>query len=247
IPVKGQDDKPERLRKLDFRNFDGSDPKLWFDELEVVFNSSHIFSEENKFAALLKLLEQSTSSLLSVVTRSKPVDAYSQARKILIREYSLSKYDRVKEYLLGQPPNPGEHLTHFAARSEVLVEDITMDDIRKFRNLRFAPPAVRLQLAGSRFDDCTVAELLSEADTLTQRAIQDGEIVGAVGNQRKPQWDPNKKEKSKSKVCHFHNKFGKDTHTCTGEAKCILWNESLNLAYSNRPKQGNDKSGPPRG
>ncbi|CAB4046200.1 Hypothetical predicted protein, partial [Paramuricea clavata] len=139
----------------------------------------NISSSEQKFAALLRLMDQSTSSLLSQVTRAKSSTAYTEAKTLLIKEFSLSKFDRVKAYWEAKPA-ADEKLTLFSSRVEVLVEDITMEDIRKYCILRHAPPGVRLQLAGSHFDKFSVSDLLIEADTLTQRANIDTQVVAAL-------------------------------------------------------------------
>ncbi|CAB4045477.1 Hypothetical predicted protein, partial [Paramuricea clavata] len=168
-----------RLPKVELRQFDKGNTRLWFDHLEVVFRTKNIEAENQRFAALLKFLDESTSSLLSSITRSEAKNQYSQAKRLLIKEFSLSKYDRVKAYVHEVSPMADERLTHFAARVDVLFEDITINDVRKFCLLRHAPAPVRLQLAGSRFEDLELQELLQEADTLTQRATQDAQLVAA--------------------------------------------------------------------
>ncbi|CAB4046070.1 Hypothetical predicted protein, partial [Paramuricea clavata] len=163
-PIEAE--RPERLRKVDFRPFEKTNPKSWFEQLEVVFKSMVINGEDLRFGALLKLMDESTGTLLSNITRTKPSDPYSKARELLIREFTISKYDRLKAYILDSTPAPDERLTHFLARTDFLIEDVLIDDLRKFCVLRHAPPAVRLQLAGLDFDNKDVGELIKEADTL---------------------------------------------------------------------------------
>ncbi|CAB4046047.1 Hypothetical predicted protein, partial [Paramuricea clavata] len=162
-----------RTPKVELRQFDKGNTRLWFDHLEIVFRTKNIDAEEQRFAALLKFLDETTSSMLTSITRSEAKNQYTEARRLLIKEFSMSKYDRVKSYLHEMAPMADERLTHFAARVDVLFEDITINDVRKFCLLRHAPAPVRLQLAGNRFDDLDVHDLLQEADTLTQRANQD--------------------------------------------------------------------------
>ncbi|CAB4046120.1 Hypothetical predicted protein, partial [Paramuricea clavata] len=150
--TKPSNDAIQRLPKLDFRPFDKNQPKLWFDQLEIVLASSSITSPDHKFAALLRLMDSSTSSLLGSITRSKTPSAYEDAKNLLIKEFSLSKYDRIKTYL-DTKPDADEKLTMFNARVESLFDGLTLDDIAKFCILRHAPAAVHLQLSGINFDD----------------------------------------------------------------------------------------------
>ncbi|CAB4046051.1 Hypothetical predicted protein [Paramuricea clavata] len=225
-----------RLPKIDFPPFDKSNPKLWFEQLEIVFKSSLIVSSDQKFAALLRLMDKSTSSLLSQVTRNNSENAYIEARTLLIKEFSLTKFDRVKAYMDARPASD-EKLTLFSSRVEVLIEDITMEDIRKFCLLRHAPPAVRLQLSGSSFEKFSVSDLLSEADTLTQRANMDALVVGAI----------HKGKGSGKKLCGFHRRFGKDAKSCTGKAKCSEWKNGLRFIGDNPAEKGNELGTPSRG
>ncbi|CAB4045964.1 Hypothetical predicted protein, partial [Paramuricea clavata] len=109
--------------------------------------------ENQRFAALLKFLDEPSSSLLSSITRSDSKNPYTEAKKLLVKEFSLSKFDRVKAYIQDKSPAADERLTHFASRVEVLIEDLSLDDFRKYCILRHAPAAVRLQLAGKKFDE----------------------------------------------------------------------------------------------
>ncbi|CAB4045489.1 Hypothetical predicted protein, partial [Paramuricea clavata] len=169
----------KRLKRIDFRKFDKKNPKEWFEHLEIIFKSEQMVSDSHRFASLLKLIDDSVSPLLSSITRAKPDDAYVQAREVLIAEFSLSKFDRIKAYLQDSSPEADERLSQFASRIEVHFEDITLDDVRKFTVLRHAPPAVRLQLAGE-FDSTGFKELVRKADTLSQRAREDALVVGAI-------------------------------------------------------------------
>ncbi|CAB4046024.1 Hypothetical predicted protein, partial [Paramuricea clavata] len=152
VPEKTNDAPKSRLPKVEFRCFNKAQPKLWFEQLEVVFASSSISSSEQKFAALLRLMDDSTSSLLCAITREKAPTAYEDAKALLIKEFSLSRFDRVKAYLEAAPA-PDEKLTLFNSRIESLVDGLCFEDVSKFCLLRYAPPAVRLQLSGSGFDD----------------------------------------------------------------------------------------------
>ncbi|CAB4046184.1 Hypothetical predicted protein, partial [Paramuricea clavata] len=169
-PAKVQKDPcKDRLPKVEFRPFNKTQPKLWFEQLEVVFASSSIISAEHKFAALLRLMDDTTSSLLCSITRNLSPTAYDDAKALLIKEFSLSKFDRVKAYLEAVPA-PDEKLTLFNSRIESLIDGLSFDDVSKYCLLRYAPAAVRLQLSGSSFDDKPLADLLKEADSLTQCA-----------------------------------------------------------------------------
>ncbi|CAB4046305.1 Hypothetical predicted protein, partial [Paramuricea clavata] len=123
-------------------------------------------------------MDDSTSSLLCGITRAKETTSYEDAKKVLIKEYSLSKYDRVKTYLDARPGSD-EKLTMFHARTESIVEDLTLDDFFKYCLLRNAPSAVRLQLSGTSFDSTPLTDLLKEADSLSQRANTDANVVAA--------------------------------------------------------------------
>ncbi|CAB4046130.1 Hypothetical predicted protein, partial [Paramuricea clavata] len=148
-----------KLRKIDFRPLDKNCPKNWFEDLEIVFTAMGVSEENLKYAALLRLVDAQTSNLLTTISRKKPDDSYSQARDLIISEFQLSKFDRARLYLLDSSPGPEENLSHFASRIEVLFDDLSLDDIRKFTVLRHAPSAVRLQLAGSGFDAKGFTEL----------------------------------------------------------------------------------------
>ncbi|CAB4045945.1 Hypothetical predicted protein, partial [Paramuricea clavata] len=152
-------------------------------------------------------MDDTTSSLLSSITRSNLSTAYDDAKKLLVKEFSLSRYDRVKAYLEAVP-GPDEKLTIFNSRIESLIDGLSFEDVSKFCILRHSPAAVRLQLSGLSFDDKSLADLLKEADSLAQRATIDANIVAAVYNK-------SKKEKN---ICSFHRKFGKEARTCTGKA-----------------------------
>ncbi|CAB4045290.1 Hypothetical predicted protein, partial [Paramuricea clavata] len=153
-PAAASPSKPSssspRLRKIDFRPLDKSATKNWFEDLEIVFKAMGVIEENLRYASLLRLIDTQTSNLLSSISREQPSDAYSKAKKTLI------------------------------AQIEVLFEDLSLDDVRKFTVLRHAPPAVRLQLAGSDFDTKNFTDLVREADHLTQRARQDALVVGAI-------------------------------------------------------------------
>ncbi|CAB4045437.1 Hypothetical predicted protein, partial [Paramuricea clavata] len=209
--VKPQKDvQKDRLPKVEFRPFNKTQPKLWFDQLEIIFTSSSINSPEQKFAALLRLLDDTTASLLSTITRTKAPTAYDDAKSLLLKEFQLSKYDRVKAYL-ESTPGPDEKLTIFHSRVESLTDGLSFDDIEKFCLLRHAPAAVRLQLSGANFDKTPLIDLLVEADSLSQRANLDANVIAAV--QGKPKI---------SNVCNFHRKFGKEARTCTGKTRSSL-------------------------
>ncbi|CAB4046001.1 Hypothetical predicted protein [Paramuricea clavata] len=213
-------------------------PKLWFEQLEIIFKTMEVTSQDQKFAGLLRLLDESTSSLLAAITRAKPMNPYDESKTVLIKHFSLSKFDRVKAYLEASPAHE-EKLSLFFSRVEVLVDDISMTDVRKYCVLRHAPPQVRLQLAGTRFDSMPLNELIAEADILTQRANLDALTVAA--------FVPKGKNKNKkSKVCGFHRKFGKEAMSCTGSEKCIFWKNDLRFIGDNDGK-GNDSGTPSRG
>ncbi|CAB4044447.1 Hypothetical predicted protein [Paramuricea clavata] len=231
-----------KLRKVDFRPLEKSGTKNWFHDLEIVFKAMGITEEDIQYAALLRLIDAQTSNLLTSISRSKPDDSYSQAKALIISEFSLSKYDRAKLYLLESSPGPEENLSHFASRIEVLFDDLSLDDIRKFTVLRHAPSSVRLQLAGSGFDSKSFVDLVREADQLTQRAKQDSFVVGAIQN--KSRTNPGK-QNNRSKVCSFHVRFGNNARTCSGEGKCLLWSKGLPLPRENT--SGNDAGKPSRG
>ncbi|CAB4046250.1 Hypothetical predicted protein, partial [Paramuricea clavata] len=118
-----------RLRRIDFRPLDKASPKNWFEDLEIVFHAMGVVEQSLKYASLLRLVDGQISNLLSSISREQPIDCYSQARKIIIAEFSLSKFDRAKMYLLDSSPGPEENLSHFASRIEVLFEDLSLDDI----------------------------------------------------------------------------------------------------------------------
>ncbi|CAB4045883.1 Hypothetical predicted protein, partial [Paramuricea clavata] len=130
-----------RLRRIDFRPLDKGAAKNWFEDLEIVFNAMGVDDENLRYAALIRLVDSQVSTLLSSISREQPENCYTRARKLIIAEFSLSKFDRAKMYLLDSAPGPDENLSHFAARIEVLFEDLSLDDVRKFTVLRHAPPA----------------------------------------------------------------------------------------------------------
>ncbi|CAB4045989.1 Hypothetical predicted protein, partial [Paramuricea clavata] len=109
---------PSRLRKVDFRPLDKGSPKNWFEDLEIVFKAMGINDEAFRYASLLRLVDGQTSTLLSTISREQPADCYTRARKVIIAEFSLSKFDRAKMYLHDSAPGPDENLSHFASRIE---------------------------------------------------------------------------------------------------------------------------------
>ncbi|CAB4046003.1 Hypothetical predicted protein, partial [Paramuricea clavata] len=241
-----------RLRRVDFRMFEKSRPKQWFEQLEVVFKSMCVSTEDHRFAALLKLVDEATGSLLSEITKDKPSNAYTKARALLISHFSLSKFDRLKAYLIDASPAAEENLSQFASRIEVLLEDVSLDDVRKFTVLKHAPPAVRLHLAAT-IDDKNVGELIREAVTLTQRAQQDSLVVGAF-HERAGALDAFHKGagrgstfKKPGKVCSFHFRFGNNAKTCSGKDKCILWSKDLLPPANRGDPKGNANGTPSRG
>ncbi|CAB4044065.1 Transposon Ty3-G Gag-Pol poly [Paramuricea clavata] len=245
-PVKTEDSTSPRLRKIDFRPFEKSNPKNWFEQLEVVFQSMKISEDSQRFATLLRLLDEQTGSLLSAITREKPVDAYIRSKKVLISEFSLTKFDRIKTFLVDSAPAHEENLSHFFSRIDVLFEDVSIDDVKKYTVLRHAPPAVRLHLAGDKFDEKEVADLVREADALTRRSQADAVLVGAVASSRGRGGKPNSKH---GKVCSYHIKFGHDAYQCAGEDRCILWSKDLKKFRRNTKDQekGNEPGQPSRG
>ncbi|CAB4045874.1 Hypothetical predicted protein, partial [Paramuricea clavata] len=138
-----------------------------------------VTAQDQKFAGLLRLLDEATSSLLAAITRARPINPYDESKLLLIKHFSLSTFDRVKAYLEATPTHE-EKLAMFSSRTEVLIDDVSMNDVRKYCVLRHAPPQVRLQLAGSRFDSLPLEDLVNEADILTQRANLDALAVAAV-------------------------------------------------------------------
>ncbi|CAB4046354.1 Hypothetical predicted protein, partial [Paramuricea clavata] len=74
-------EKP-RLPKIEFRSFETGkgNPKLWFEQLEIVFKTMAVTSTDQKFAGLLRLLDETTSSLLAAITRSKSDHAYEESK-----------------------------------------------------------------------------------------------------------------------------------------------------------------------
>ncbi|CAB4045139.1 integrase core domain, partial [Paramuricea clavata] len=185
----------KRLPKIEFRAFERRNARGWFDQLDFVLKYMDIGTEDRKFAVLLKLLDETAGSLLAEITRTNPVDAYSKAKELLIREFSLSKFDRVKAYIFDSSPSPDERVTHYAARVESLMDDISLEDIKKFCLLRHLPPSVKLQLAGSQFENLPLPQLLKEADTLAQQASHDSQVVvGAVYGKPKGNKSSSKKK-----------------------------------------------------
>ncbi|CAB4046161.1 Hypothetical predicted protein, partial [Paramuricea clavata] len=84
---KGSTDE-SRLRRIDFRPLDKNNVKNWFEDLEVVFKAMGVYKEELKYASLLRLVDNLTSSLISSVTRANSENSYTEAKNVIVAEFS---------------------------------------------------------------------------------------------------------------------------------------------------------------
>ena len=208
-----------KLPRVTIREFDTTNPSIWFQDLEIQFAALAVKEEKQRFAILNGLLDQPKSLVIHPVTDDLNHDfPYTAAKTLLLDSYSLSLDQRLEKAFELQLVVGNEKPSQFLARFRILRNLAQMDDIDQWFLRRVLPEDVRLTLRND--DSITCAEDLAiKADQLLQSKQFQPTSINFVSKRT------NKFPSRVKKLCYFHEKEGKDSKRCAGTPieKCSMW------------------------
>ena len=213
------EDRAVRLPKINFRDLDEESPVLWFYELELQFEAHNVEKEAHKFALLLGLLSRDQSFIIYSVTTKDPKHPkpYTTAKQMLLDAFELKKYQRIEMAFSMDGFKYREKPSQFLARFQLLLGDVSVDDICQWQVMKMLPSDVRMTI--SHDTSLTSAEQIAKAaDRLMANAESSG--IQAVVY---------KKAKRTKVLCKYHEQYGDKALMCAGTpmVPCPKWNRSF--------------------
>jgi hypothetical protein len=206
-------------------------PRLWFAQVDAVFESSRVTRDRTKYlhvlAKLPELVLESISDIIDEVAEQAPPDAFIRLRERLTGSYGLTQWQQLAR--LVDHPGLGD-MRPSALMNQLLAllpagEKPTM--LFQYHFLRHLPADIRGQLATKKFE--TARALATEADFVWD-ARGGGATIGALpsrstsprggrrqspdrGRRRRAQ-TPGKKESQQTGLCFYHSRFGDKANSC---------------------------------
>ena len=227
-------DQEKSSAKVTHRPFDVTNPRLWIKELEHHFTAQAVSCQVKKFLTLLRLVGDEQSQVLAPITLSTQnyVEPFESAKEALLTAFELSKFQRLQQ-LFSLESEDEEKPSHLLGRIDLLLGDVTLEDIRKWLLHRTLSPEAQVTLS---HDDSlvTASAYAMKADLLMKSQLPSASQICVVSS--------NKKKSTKGRenfgLCHIHLKYGDQAYSCAGnsERPCPMWRTV-------RPKrrQGNAK------
>ncbi|CAB4046021.1 Hypothetical predicted protein, partial [Paramuricea clavata] len=235
-----------RLPKVDIRPFDESNPKVWFDQLMQQMRAAKILEEDTQFATLSRFLDGSQALFVSPVLESGNDKPFSMARDLLMNQFSLTKIQKIQQVMFIEKRGSEEKTAHLLSRINPLLENISVDDFRKFVLFSSLPDNVKHHVA-TDFESCSVVDFQRKCDVLLDVGQNKGtsQVVSAVWNTQKIERNKYKNKGKETKnvksprQCTFHLAYGEKSRSCKGP-NCPSWNEKLKQMKFTEKTSGNE-------
>ena len=213
------------MPKIKFRELDTENVVLWFAQLETQFQAYGIVDERRRFVLLSGLLKNEQSLIISNITLNpeKYEHLYSEAKNILIKAYEISLMKRI-EKAFQMEPDVSEKPSQYLGRFNILLGDISLDDIKSWIVMKRLPALLQTTL----LNDASIKNshnLVEKADKLLPNGMPTDfhNNVNIISND------------NRKKLCYFHRKFGKKATKCGGtpKIKCPMWQRALQQDINN--------------
>ncbi|CAB4045451.1 Hypothetical predicted protein, partial [Paramuricea clavata] len=203
----------DSVPKVELRPFDEEHADIWFDQLDVQFSVAKIDSEVHRFATLMRFLDSRQSLFVSPVLQEKETEQFTKAKALLLRQFSLSKVQRLDRAFFGEKRGSEEKTSHLLSRIRPLLRNTSIAEVEKFLLFNSLPDNLQIHMA-KRFDSTSVDEFQEECDGLLEvqqrkeasssvSVIQSSSAVAAV-------W----KTKNKGKKNRADNSIHKTKRPC---------------------------------
>ena len=226
-----------RGHKISFRAMTHDDCRLWFAQLEDVFASLGISSQNNKFAALTTLLTEEEAYVvrdLTMMGDERPSNVFDAAMSLFVKRYELTVHQRITRAMSMNGLAVDEKPSQWMARFRHAGGEWDREDVERWALLRHLPSSLRTTLELPT-PQLSMDELLQKADTLyvtlpsaTVSAIPEmpTELAAAVTSgdlpainalfKRRDGHGGNGDKKKKQQQCWYHVKFGDESRCCSG-------------------------------
>ena len=208
-----------------------SKPRLWFAQVDAVFEASNIVRDRTKYIHVLaKLPEQvleSISDIIQEFSDDPPADSFQQLRTRLTGTFGLTQWQQLARLV----DHPGLGDMRPSALMNQLLALLPVEEkptlLFQYLFLRHLPADIRGHLATKQYN--SARELATEADFVWD-ARGGGAVIGAVptrtasprggrrqspdrGRRRRPQ-SPSNRPPSTSGLCFYHDRFGNKANSC---------------------------------
>ena len=192
-----------KLPKVNFREFDETNPDVWFMQLENQFFAHGIASETDKFVLLEGFLNTYQALIIQKISANCVIEIqpYQVAKKLLLDAFSLTLDERL-ERAINLTLAEGERPSQFLARFRLLFRDTSFDQFFQWIVRRRLPRDVMMTLMNKSVD--TVDDFVKSADVLVQARP---EVMTNATNTKT--FNP-----KSQKLCSYHSKFGAKSTKC---------------------------------
>ena len=157
-----------RGHKISFRAMTHDDCRLWFAQLEDVFASLGISSQNNKFAALTTLLTEEEAYVvrdLTMMGDERPSNVFDAAMSLFVKRYELTVHQRITRAISMNGLAVDEKPSQWMARFRHAGGEWDREDVERWALLRHLPSSLRTTLELPT-PQLSMDELLQKADTL---------------------------------------------------------------------------------
>ena len=157
-----------RGHKISFRAMTHDDCRLWFAQLEDVFASLGISSQNNKFAALTTLLTEEEAYIvrdLTVMGDERPPNVFDAAMSLFVKLYELTVHQRITRAMSMNGLAVDEKPSQWMARFRHTGGEWDREDVERWALLRHLLSSLRTTLELPT-PQLSMDELLQKADTL---------------------------------------------------------------------------------
>ena len=237
MPIAAPVPSSAKGHKISFRAMTHDDCRLWFAQLEDVFASLGMSSQNNKFAALTTLLTEEEAYVvrdLTMMGDERPSNVFDAAMSLIVKRYELTVHQRLTRALSMSGLAADEKPSQWMARFRHAGGEWDREDVERWALLRHLPSSLRTTLELPT-PQLSMDELLQKADALyvtlpsaTVSAIPEipTELAAAVNSgdlpavnalfKRRDGHGTNGDKKKKQQQCWYHGKFGDVSRCCSG-------------------------------
>ena len=237
MPIAAPVPSSAKGHKISFRAMTHDDCRLWFAQLEDVFASLGMSSQNNKFAALTTLLTEEEAYVvrdLTMMGDERPSNVFDAAMSLFVKRYELTVHQRLTRALSMSGLAADEKPSQWMARFRHAGGEWDREDVERWALLRHLPSSLRTTLELPT-PQLSMDELLQKADALyvtlpsaTVSAIPEipTELAAAVNSgdlpavnalfKRRDGHGTNGDNKKKQQQCWYHGKFGDVSRCCSG-------------------------------
>ena len=237
MPIAAPVPSSAKGHKISFRAMTHDDCRLWFAQLEDVFASLGMSSQNNKFAALTTLLTEEEAYVvrdLTMMGDERPSNVFDAAMSLFVKRYELTVHQRLTRALSMSGLAADEKPSQWMARFRHAGGEWDREDVERWALLRHLPSSLRTTLE-LLTPQLSMDELLQKADALyvtlpsapvsaipeipteLAAAVNSGDLpaVNALFKRRDGHgtYGDNKK---KQQQCWYHGKFGDVSRCCSG-------------------------------